>query len=113
MRTRPTPTRRRGVLLVMTLVVLVLVAILAAAFTAGLVNARRRALLAERGAQARLLADAGAARARARLARDPAYEGETWSIPAGELGGPDAATVVVAIEKRPGPDASCRVHVVA
>ena len=49
--------------------------------------------------QAGWLADSGLERAAARLAVDPAYAGETWTINAERLGGPDAAAVVIRVEK--------------
>ncbi len=45
------------------------------------------------------LADSGLERAAARVAADPAYAGETWTIDAERMGGPDAATVVIRVEK--------------
>ncbi len=45
------------------------------------------------------LADSGLDRAAARLAADPAYAGETWKINSESLGGPDAAAVVIRVEK--------------
>jgi hypothetical protein len=38
--------------------------------------------------QAEYLAEAGLGRARFRLAKDPAYAGEVWTIPASEFGKP-------------------------
>ena len=45
------------------------------------------------------LADSGLERAAAHLAVDAAYAGETWAIDAKRLGGPDAAAVVIRVEK--------------
>ena len=49
--------------------------------------------------QAGWLAEAGLDRAAARLAVDSAYAGETWTINAERLGGPDAAAVLIRAEK--------------
>jgi len=64
--------------------------------------------VAERGAmrtlqwreQAGWLVESGLERAAARLTADPAYPGETWKIPAGQLGlgQVDAAVVRIAVE---------------
>jgi hypothetical protein len=48
--------------------------------------------------QAGWLADSGLERAMARLAVDPAYTGETWTIAADRLGGTDPAAVVIRVE---------------
>lgn len=45
------------------------------------------------------LVESGRERAAARLASDPAYSGETWTIDAGRLGGPNAAAVVIRVRK--------------
>jgi hypothetical protein len=59
----------------------------------------------ERGLQADWLAESGIERAAARLAIDPDYRGETWSIPADALGGPSPAVVSIkAGPHRDGPD---------
>ena len=49
--------------------------------------------------QAVWLADSGFERAAARMAVDPDYSGETWTIDANRLGGPDAAIVVIRVDK--------------
>lgn len=49
--------------------------------------------------QTNWLADSGLERAASRLAVDPAYVGETWTINAERLGGQDAAAVVIRVEK--------------
>lgn len=101
---------RRGMLLVVALVVLMLVALLAGAFASGLVGARRRALLVQREAQASLLADAGLARARLQLTRDPNFTGEDWTVPAGDLGGANAAKVAISVETIEAAPRVCRVR---
>ncbi len=57
---------------------------------------------AERRLQAEWLAESGLDRASARLAADPNYPGETWTIPAERLGGRDAATVLIEVRPSPG-----------
>ena len=67
--------------------------------------AERRAIeMSCSGLQALWLAEAGVERAAARLAADPKYAGETWTISAAELAGGDGAVVrieVKAIADRP------------
>jgi type II secretory pathway pseudopilin PulG len=87
------------------LVGLVLIALIAGTLLrTGL--ARRRGLrMEERELQARWLAESGLERAAARLAEAPDYRGETWTIPAAELGGPWSGAVAIAVEPvagRPG-----------
>jgi hypothetical protein len=93
---------RRGMVLVLVLVCLAVAASL-------IVVAVRRALVADRSAQAgqqnlqaAWLADSGVERASARLTADPGYTGETWNIPAAELDGRHPAKVVIAV--RPAAD---------
>ena len=59
------------------------------------------------------LAESGLDRAASRLALDPMYPGETWTLPAAALRGPEGATVTIRVE--PVPDQSLRrlVHVQA
>jgi len=45
------------------------------------------------------LAESGVRRAAARIAEDAHYEGETWHISASELGGRNAAEVVIVVEQ--------------
>lgn len=56
-------------------------------------------------AQASWLAESGLERAAWRLAADPDYTGETWTVPAEELAASDAAVVEIQVEpipERPG-----------
>ena len=91
-----TRTRRRGLALVITLVVLALATLLGGALIQGIARERRAARDAERQAQADWLVAAGADRARARLAHGD-YHGETWNIPTNDLGGRGAARVVIEV----------------
>jgi hypothetical protein len=61
--------------------------------------------------QATRLAEAGVGRGMARLASDPAYEGETWTIPAADLDRPQGAEVHIRVV--PSPDADQPAHVEA
>jgi hypothetical protein len=51
--------------------------------------------------QTHRLAEAGVARARAQLAVNPEFSGETWNIPAEQLGGRHAALVTLDTERPP------------
>lgn len=92
---------RRG-----TILLLVLVSVLiAGALMASVVRSTtlRRAQQRQEFArwQASRLADSGLARAAARLASDPNYRGETWSIAAEILGGrPGRVTIALAPDPR-------------
>ena len=63
----------------------------------------QRALVSnqERRLQADWLVESGLDRAAARLGEDAAYRGETWTLPADELGGktPGVVTIVVALRR--------------
>jgi len=93
----PKSPRRRGLALVPALVCLVLTSLLCLALLRQ-ASLRRSVIAAEgRRLQAEWLAESGLSLAKARLGADPGYRGETWSIPAGPLGGADAAAVTVAV----------------
>lgn len=89
---------RRGVALPMALVALALIAILFGVALKRTAGERRLIRAEERALQADWLAESGLERAAARLGRDADYHGETWSIPAEALGGPDGAEVFIEVE---------------
>jgi hypothetical protein len=95
---------RRGVVLV---VIIVCLTVAAAIFVSVVrqVAAERQALEgSQRLLQAQWLAEAGIERAAARLAADPKYAGETWTIPAAELAATEGAVVrilIAAVADRP------------
>ncbi|MFO0958643.1 MAG: hypothetical protein U0800_14635 [Isosphaeraceae bacterium] len=93
---------RKGTMLILSLVALMLIAALAAAMAATIARARKEALIARQDAQAACLADAAVARAAARLAGDPAYAGETWEIAAEALEGAGPARVTIAVARLEG-----------
>jgi len=64
-------------------------------------------------AQARWLAESALERAAARLAADPKYNGETWSLAAEALGGRDGAAVKIEVETPTGQPARRLVRVQA
>jgi hypothetical protein len=79
--------------------------------TIGLERAHIRADL--RGAQAELLAASGLSRARARLAGDANYQGETWQSDGDALDGTSSSTVTINIAAVPETPAARRIEVVA
>ncbi len=99
MTARPHPSaRRRGLTSVAALVALLLVALVCAAILK--VGLARRAALqgVERGLQADWLAASALDRAAARLALTPDYPGETWEVPASELGDRGSGRVEIRVE---------------
>jgi Tfp pilus assembly protein PilX len=91
-------SRRRGAVAVVVLVCLVLIALIGGTLLrTGLVQ-RRRLQMEEGKLQAEWLAESGLERAAARLAAAPDYRGETWRVPAADLGGRGPGTVTIAVE---------------
>lgn len=92
-----TGPHRRGMALIVVMGLLGLVLLLAGAFLRAGLNARKRIVLEERQAQVSWLVSAGLERARARLSRDPGYEGETWKLDGQEMGGRGSAEVMIRV----------------
>jgi type II secretory pathway component PulK len=65
------------------------------------VLSHRAAQDCEHGVQAQWLAESAVERAAAKLAADAAYAGETWLIPAKELGGDESGVVKISINAIP------------
>jgi hypothetical protein len=93
-----TRSTRRGAILLIILVCFTLCAAMLVALARLAVAARNAAQTQHWGVQAQWLAEAGLERAAARLAAQPGYTGETWTIPAGELGGKEGAVVRIFVE---------------
>lgn len=89
--------RRRGSVIVPALVCLMLVTLLGGVLLRQAATHRGLVRSGERQLQAEWLVESGLARARAYLARDRAYDGETWEITAAELHRPDSAQIVIKI----------------
>lgn len=88
---------RRGIALLMTIAAMVFVSAIGAVLL-GLARSRLLDLRREESAiQAEFLAEAALDRAAAKLQADPSYTGEIWKISAKEMGGREAAQVVIAI----------------
>src|SRR5436305_2022668 len=103
--------RRRAMITIVVLVCLLVITLMAAALIR--LTRSHHALLRneERTLQAEWLAEPALRRASARLADDPKYAGETWSIPAEDLGGPDPGAVTIVVRPRDGEDAGRLVDV--
>ena len=88
----------RGAVLMVVLVCLTLAAAIGGALLRAGIARRGQARMEERRLQAAWLAESGLERASMKLAEAPDYRGETWDIPASDLGGRDGGAVLIAIE---------------
>ena len=110
--TRCVRPRRRGTILVVALVCLLIVMTLVALLLQGALRARRQ-LRAERDRrQAELLLAAGIERAALRLADEADYRGETWELPAEAIVGTGSGQVTISAA-REAADRPWQVYVVA
>src|SRR5487761_1135988 len=97
-------SRRRGAVLIMALVCLVLVTALGGALLRWAAMEHKFLRSRDQQSQARWLAEAGVERAAARMAGDARYTGEVWKVAAGELPAGETARVrlqVTVIEGQP------------
>ena len=92
-----TAHRRHGAILAAALVCLLIVLLFAGALVQAIVTQRRLARSGEQQPQAMHLADAGLRRAVFHLLRSPDYAGETWRVPAEQLGGAQGAEVLIQV----------------
>jgi hypothetical protein len=92
-------SRRKGLASVAVLIVLFVIALICAALLKVAFARRVELGMEERRAQAGRLAESGMDRAVARLNTSGDYAGETWGIPAEELGGRGAGSVSIQVEK--------------
>ncbi len=95
------PARRRGVVLLVGIVCLAVASVLFLSLLRLSVAERHRVDTEAWQLQAAWLAESGLERAAARLAADPEYQGETWSLPADVLGTQDDAAVRIQVENVP------------
>ncbi|MFZ5833517.1 MAG: hypothetical protein ACOY3P_25810 [Planctomycetota bacterium] len=89
---------RRGAVMIVALVTLLVVTALVAGMLRSLALRRSAAELAVWQLQAAALAESGLERAAARLAVDQDYRGETWSVSVKQRSGDAAGVVEVAVE---------------
>jgi hypothetical protein len=91
-------THRRGVVLIMALVCLVLVAALGGTLVRWAAMEHKLLRAKEDESQARWLAEAAVERTAAQLAQDADYAGDTWNISATELPSAQSARVVIRVK---------------
>ncbi|WP_435016124.1 hypothetical protein TA3x_003684 [Tundrisphaera sp. TA3] len=89
---------RRGLVSAVVLVTLLVIGIIGAGLLRAALSRRGEAMAEERKLQAESLAEAGLGRAAARLDADPNFAGETWDVPASDLGGRGAGRVAIRVE---------------
>lgn len=92
---------RRGAVLVIALVAITMFAAIGGALVRIAVMERKTIDAQQRQRQARRLAEAGVARAAARLAGDPAYRGETWSLAGPQALAGQPASVRIEVDDHP------------
>lgn len=93
---------RRGAFMVVVLVCLLVAGMLMASLLKVALLQDRQVGYEQARLQAAWLADSGIARATGRLVVEPAYVGETWNIEPADLGGQQAAVVVITVQKDDG-----------
>jgi type II secretory pathway component PulK len=89
---------RRGSMLVIVMVLLLVVAGVVGALVQVLHVERRQIRSHDARLQAAWLAEAGLERAAGRLRSAADYEGETWTVPAGSFGGAHGGSVEIRVE---------------
>ncbi len=112
----PLPSRyRRGAVSVWAIVCLVLVAALSASLAKLAIAGSRRMIQERRRVQADWLVQSGWSLALSQLGKNPAYTGETWEIPAAEIGGADPGRIIIEVTPPAAdtPDGKHKLHVVA
>jgi hypothetical protein len=104
--------RRRGAVIVATLVCLLVVMALLTAMLQGALRARRQLPVQRDLRQCELLLTAGLDRAAHRLASEADYRGETWSLPADSTARLADGQVTITAS-RPTPDQPCQISATA
>jgi type II secretory pathway component PulK len=98
---RPSQDTKRGMILLLVLACLAIAGVLFAIGVRVAFSAHHVARMSQWNLQAQWLAESGLERAVAQLAADADYSGETWNIPAQDLGGADAGTVKIEVKPAP------------
>jgi hypothetical protein len=88
----------RGAISIFVLVCLLVIGMICAAILRIGFSERARLRVEERRLQAEWLVESGLERGAAKLAASPAYAGETWDLPAEELGGGHTGRVTISVE---------------
>ena len=96
------PGLRRGAVLIVVLACLAVALLVMVSLVRLAAVERNQVQVGAWQSQARWLAESALERAAARLAADPKYSGETWSLPAEALGGRDGAVVRIEVETPTG-----------
>ena len=91
-------SRQRGLVSVAVLIGLIIIGLICAGLLKVALARRSEVALEERRSQTEWLAESGLERASARLAASGDYQGETWEIPAEDLGGRGPAKVLIEIQ---------------
>jgi Tfp pilus assembly protein PilX len=110
---RPQRRPRRGALLVVALVCLVVVVAIGSSLVRQLLLQHRQSVQEQSQLQALWLADSAVERALARLAEQPDYTGETWQIDGQLLPNDSPGVVVIRVETSAGENAARRIVVEA
>ena len=92
------PRDRQGAFLIVAMICLLLATGLMGTLLKMAVLTRQQAKLEASGLQADWLVESALDRAAAKLASDPAYQGETWKIAPAELGGAYAGEVAITVQ---------------
>jgi hypothetical protein len=93
--------QRSGLLLVAALVCLLVITSMLASMLQNAMRSRRELRTERDRRQAELLLDAGAGRAAARLADDPAFQGDTWEVPGQAIVGNGDGRVTTEVSREP------------
>ncbi|QDU94708.1 PilX N-terminal domain-containing pilus assembly protein [Lignipirellula cremea] len=96
------PPSRRGAILALALAALLVVMLVGGAMLQSLVMDLRSVRQTQDQSQAYWLAQSGLERARARLAQEPDFREETWSIPSDVFGEPRQGQVEIRVEQDQG-----------
>jgi Tfp pilus assembly protein PilX len=101
-------SRRRGAALIAAMIAVLLASAVGTILLKTALAQRRTAIREQRRQQSIWLAESAIERAAAKLSRDAAYTGETWTIPAAELGGRGGARVVIKASRTPSASGTLR-----
>jgi type II secretory pathway pseudopilin PulG len=100
-------------ILAMVLVALLIVMLLGAALANAFIARRQLVRHSEQQQQAFWLAESAMQRAVYRLANDPEYQGETWQVPADDLGGTYVGVAIIQVDAIAEADTERRITVEA